>query len=522
VSLGRRWGTALELAYLAMLVSILLFFAWLAVWWRPLHDAHLMLYEGLLMELYGQVPYRDFFEMNPPGTLLLHQWLVSAFGTSDLAFRAIDLSWLAATLLAVVCYMRRWGWSAAVCAACIFGISYLDLGAMHSFQREYLCVLPVTLGLLLAFRCPRWPAWVRAFLLGLLFGAVVTVKPLVGVALPVIFAGLVASGGDDDWSALLRPRLLLPLGLSCGVGLLILPLLCLAYLKAHGALGEFGELVSHYWPLYAQLRGDGSVSAGLFEWGKAASTLEVVFKYRHLALAAVGLFSGLPLLLSARRCDRNEMVVLILLALSLVAYVFLSGKAWTYHGIPLYFVLSLFAGLTMVSLGREAEPRAGRLFKVALLIVLTLLPLRLPKQTARLLAGGTFMVRPEVEAVADYLTEHLEPGDRVQPIDTTKGAVHAMLIAKARLATSFLYDFHFYHHPGQPYVQALRRRMVEELRSSRPRYIVRHTRPWRPHGPNTAARFEELERIIELQYQVVFPGSRLQILERRTPADAAG
>lgn len=520
MSPARRWESALEIAYLAVLVSVLLFFVWLALWWRPLHDAHLMLYEGFLMGQLGQVPYRDFFEMNPPGTLLLHRWLVSAFGTSDLAFRAIDLSWLAATLLAVAFYMRRWGWSAAVCAACIFGLSYLDLGAMHSFQREYLCVLPITLSLLLAFRSPGWPGWARASLIGLLFGGIVTVKPLIGIALPAVLAGLVASEGENDWAALLRPRLLLPLGLSCAAGLLILPLLCGVYLYAHDALGRFGELVRHYWPLYAQLRGDGSVSSGLMEWSKLARTFEVVFKFRHLALAAVGLFSGLPLLVSARRSDRIEVVVLVALALSLLVYVFLSGKIWTYHGIPLYFVLSLFAGLTMISLGREADPRTARVFKIVLLVVLTLLPLRLPRQTARLLAGGTFMVRPEVEAVADYLAEHVGPGDQVQPIDTTKGAVHAMLISKVPLATSFLYDFHFYHHPGDPYIQGLRRRMLEELRSSSPRYIVRHTRPWRPHGPKTAARFEELERLIELQYQLVFPGNRLQILERRPPSGA--
>ena len=33
MSPGRRWGPAPEFAYLAMLASILLFFAWLAVWW---------------------------------------------------------------------------------------------------------------------------------------------------------------------------------------------------------------------------------------------------------------------------------------------------------------------------------------------------------------------------------------------------------------------------------------------------------------------------------------------------------
>jgi len=50
-----------------------------------------------------------------------------------------------------------------------------------------------------------------------------------------------------------------------------------------------------------------------------------------------------------------------------------------------------------------------------------------------------------------------------------------MLMAKARSATPFMYDFHFYHHVQHPYVQGLRRQFVEALRASPPRFIVEVT-----------------------------------------------
>ena len=46
--------------------------------------------------------------------------------------------------------------------------------------------------------------------------------------------------------------------------------------------------------------------------------------------------------------------------------------------------------------------------------------------------------------IAKYLKDHLEPGDTVQPMDWTGAKIlKGMLIARAKVATSFVYDFHF-------------------------------------------------------------------------------
>jgi hypothetical protein len=117
--------------------------------------------------------------------------------------------------------------------------------------------------------------------------------------------------------------------------------------------------------------------------------------------------------------------------------------------------------------------------------------------------------------VAKFLSKHLEPGDTVQPLDWTGGAVHGMLMARARLATRFMYDFIFYHFPSKPYVVRLRQEFIGELTRSRPKYIidVYIDKPW-PTGANTTRKFPELHEFLATHYVPVQGGATYKILQR--------
>ena len=64
--------------------------------WPLIHDAPLFHYVAWLMGQ-GLVPYRDIFDMNLPGVYLLHWAVLATVGAGDLAWRLVDLGWLAAT-----------------------------------------------------------------------------------------------------------------------------------------------------------------------------------------------------------------------------------------------------------------------------------------------------------------------------------------------------------------------------------------------------------------------------------------
>ena len=73
----------------------------------------------------GAVPYRDLFDMNFPGTYLVHLAALRAFGAGDAGWRVFDLAWLAATSLALAAFARPWGWMAAAGSGLFFAVYHL-------------------------------------------------------------------------------------------------------------------------------------------------------------------------------------------------------------------------------------------------------------------------------------------------------------------------------------------------------------------------------------------------------------
>jgi hypothetical protein len=120
------------------------------------------------------------------------------------------------------------------------------------------------------------------------------------------------------------------------------------------------------------------------------------------------------------------------------------------------------------------------------------------------------------DEVGYFLMSQMKPTDTVQPLDWTGGAVHGMLMARAPLATRFMYDFHFYHHVSSPYIRRLRREFIAELRQKQPTFVIQvvEYRPW-PTGGDTTDRFPELQVFLDQYYTPVREGRGYRILSRR-------
>jgi hypothetical protein len=179
--------------------------------------------------------------------------------------------------------------------------------------------------------------------------------------------------------------------------------------------------------------------------------------------------------------------------------------------------MACVVALGWVDLGPGA-PRALRWILPAVTVVAAILMVRPSPALLRQLGGVPVdtPLRSRVEEIASYLEAHLRPGDTVQPLDWTGGAVHAMLIARARLATPFVYDFHFYHHVSTPYVQELRRRFMARLEAAPPRFVIRiETRkPW-VQGEDTTRDFSALQHFLAARYAVGLAGDGYDVLVRR-------
>ena len=500
-------------AVLGALSVLLLALAGLSLQWRMVHDAPLMTYIAYAIGHLYRVPYRDLFDMNMPGTYLCYLALGRATGFSDLGFRVADLGYLVLIGANTWLLLGRFGYRVAWVGVLLFSFTYLCAGSWWSLQREYLLLLPLGAAVTVWAR-PGERSPLRYGVIGALFGLAATIKPqsALGVLVLLGFAWRNVSPG--------RPAMRAWAGkaAACALGVALPLAAAFAWVAHLGGLPAFLDIARHYWPLYGQVSGQQQVLVGSARLHYLLTTwLQVPWDgIRHLWLLplAGGLWAALAL--SPQPPEHRRLVKLLgALAACYAVVPVLSGQFWWYHLLPFLYFQALVCALCLVPAG----PQVRQARRVAPVLALLVFPLQLgvPSEVASQLRTGRPTQLPSLaraDEMAGYLQTHLQPGDTVQPLDWTGGAVHALLLARAPLATSFLYDFHFYHHVSNPYIVSLQERFLRELGQARPRFVVAvWDRPWIV-GPDTADRFPALEHEITAHYRPAARGQGYEIFER--------
>jgi len=498
---------------LVLLGALLLVEAGLSLQWRMVHDAPLMMYMAYGMTHFDYVPYVDFFDMNAPGAHYFNVFVGGVFGYSDSGFRTADLVWLAALIALSWFAMRRFGRSAAFSGVILFGLLYMGAGSDMSLQREYVALVPVAGALLVATSLARLPRTVRWLLVGALFGAAATVKPAMLIGFPAV----VVFGMLDERARVREGRTpgSAPGALLFSVLGLLLPLAATAlHLASIGAFRGFIDIARNYWPLYGALSrthetvGESERAAYLVrEWIRLGG------RAVWLLPAAVGSFAALYRS-KLDRPDTRRALLLVALTVCYCVYPVIAGKFWTYHWLPFSYFVVLLASLTLVDVERQTHLRWVPVLALLLAVGVGVRP---PTEFRAQLSGEEWL-DPRVQRadrLAEFLKENLRPRDTVQPLDWTGGAVHGMLLAEARLATPFVYDFHFYHHVSVDYIQDMRKRFLGELGASPPRYIIQveTMRPW-ISGEDTERRFRALDELVASNYTEAHAGFGYRVYER--------
>jgi hypothetical protein len=483
-----------------------------SLWWRMQLDAPVMLYLSFVKDNFGFVPYHDFFDMNMPGTYQAYSLIGHISGFQDLGFRIVDIFLIGSIITITYSWMKSLGRAVALSGGILFGLAYLRLGPDMSLQREFLALVLITIGLKVS-SLTRLDTRVKNGFVGIIFGLTATIKPQAAIGLVPILALDIA----DTWARVKKERygLLRPF-VSCLIPYatgFIIPLLAMfAYLWSKMAMRDFVDIATNYWPIYANLQ--GAMGLGRLKY-LLGHFMNLGGYQLWLAPGMIGIFVSLYGS-SMIQAQKRRVILLVLLCIFYGIYPVFSGQFWFYHWILfLYFAIQLSA-LCLVSQDESAS-QGRRLFPIAVLLIAIVfslyptgvfldqirgLPLEPPK-------GG------RVDEIAAYLKSNLKPGDLVQPLDWTGGAVHAMLISKAKLATPFLYDFHFYHNISNPYIQSLKKKFIESLKKSHPRFIIRifaEDKPW-SSGIDTTREFLALQELLDQEYWVVSQGKGYNIYE---------
>ncbi len=501
---------------LIILSALLVLMIFISLPWRFQHDSPIMFYISFLMDHFGYVPYRDIFDMNMPGADFAYYFIVKIFGYSDLGIRTADLLILSILLGVNWLWMRKISSRAAWMGSVLFGLAYLNLGAAKSMQREYLVLLPILAGVYLYSSEPKAP-FLRNIAIGFFFGAAATIKPHAAVGLPLIVLleflqmrkNLNISGSKQVW--MFTKHTLFPVAIG-----FCLPLAAVfIYFWATRSFAEFLDMAKNYWPLYAALGGDhkiryGLVRAGyLFENFFALGGLTV-----WLAPAALGSFLALfhsPL----DEKQKQQVILLVGLTICYGIYPVFAGQFWKHHWIPFMFFVIQTSALCLIY-PPVKENLGRRLFPIILLLFAAMQVI--PFAAYKDFFTGQKLAPPEdgrVDQIVQYLAPRLRPEDTIQPLDWVGGAVHAMLILKAPIATPFIYNFYFYHHISNDYIQGLRSKFIEELMESPPRFIidVETGNTASVQGDDTTTDFKELEDLLDKEYRVVNKGNGYIIYE---------
>lgn len=474
-----------------------------------------MMYMAFLMDRFALLPHADFFDMNMLGGYVAYLSIGKLFGYGAAAMRWADLTIFATiaalTMVAFRPFGRLSGWFTTV----LFGILYLRMGPALSLQREYLLLVPVLAAFAIAARFQPARSGLAPLLCGLAIGCAMTIKPPAGImALPLLVFLVRERRALGAPSSVVGDVVAVGAAMVAGIAVPVLAMTgVLAFL---GVLGAFLDILTGYLPLY------GSMNAGhqiVPPAQRVSALLDGWFLFAPQYPWALGAALGAgAFFMGDGRGDTRERRLAGLVVGMAIAFAFypaISGQFWRYHWLPYVYWIVACSSLAFARTESWSDLRAVAV-PVALICLLILDSTRPDRAWGRLLRDHVVIEGTRPAEIAAFLEPRLQPGDTVQAMDwTDAGVVHGLLLARARTATPFLYDFHFYHHVSSDYVRSLRRRFLAALDESDARFLVRGKVGPFPAGPDTSRDFPELDALLGRDYDRVVQQPGYDIYERR-------
>ena len=474
----------------------------------------------------GGVPYRDAWDIKPPGVYYLFWTAFLVFGRSVFSIRLLDLLWTLAAA-AVLCliarrlFSRQAGWASA-----FFFLVFYALGFdfWHAAQADGFGALPVALAFLLALVAEKKSARLLALCSGLLIGIAITFKFTLGAFLVVPLA-LALSARQPLTVRLAR-------GASYLLGCLLAPALVALLMWKAGALRDMIYILFTWNSQYGRIQPMASnllvipYQLGRFHLGGGLLILKLIG-----LLCLVGLADAII----RRRSLPRWWLLPLWWALMLVS-VCVQGKYFAYHWLPVLPPLALLAGLGWAAVVRCAGQLAGgrRAAVIAGLLLILLgvfaqgywthfrRPIayaigRLPAEQylADFTASGQYFSFPADLAVARYLRENSRPN---APIFSWGVDALVYFLADRPPASRFIHDPPLLTPWSPP---ECRKELIRDLTRSQPQFIlVAHNdaQPWvtlwNGDSFSALAQYPELTRLILERYRLVAVIEDFEVWER--------
>jgi hypothetical protein len=374
--------------------------------WRMGIDAPVLMYLANLMVHHGAVPYRDFFDMNLPGTYWAYGLVARTLGVTDLA---VNLANAIAVMAAGSLFYVAFGGPGR--RFLLFGVGLAALliysrGTEFVLQRELLAMAPIAALAALSMRGAGEARTLvlRGGLVGGLLAALVLIKPQF-VLYGVIPVGLL-------WVDAGCPRRRLPVFAATGAAFMAPLGAVVVWLVSNGAWGAFLE-VTRYWQLYGQMTRFHVFMERPERCLAVLDGIRLMVVSPFLAVAGVSLWVAWL----NRAVTKRELVVWAGLLSAALVVPAVSGQFWAYHRLPFFWLSLCSTGYLLCGKTRWAAGTAALLAAAWI----TYAGKNVYRETAE---PSVVRDRNEVpDRFATYLKAHLKPGETVPPIDWADGAL---------------------------------------------------------------------------------------------------
>ncbi len=456
--------------------------------WPLVGDAPLLHYGVLLMD-HGKVPYRQFVEINMPGTYALEWAAIHGLGRGAEGWRAFDFGLMGVCLGAMVVIAWPVDWMIGLYAGTLLALIHLRDGPANTGQRDLMMtamLLVAAAFLLYAMRRERM--WAAACF-GVFAGAATLIKPS-GLLFGVVFAGvMVWRLWGMGWARYLA---------AATAGFAVPVAAAAWWLASRGALVDFVAANRDLVAYHASL---GRRPLGALVVGSFPTLLLLV------AVPAVPLFV-------AEKAWRMwwGRVFGVGAVLGAASYV-VQGKGFPYHRYPTEAFLLLLCGwMLVVGLRTKGWMRWAAVFG--------------------LVAGGLWLGPSSAWIACHYDWRNQEfnqmlEGDlgrlggaaalngKVQCVDMTSGCLNVLYNMDVVQATGYLYDCYLFQPTQTAVSEAYREGFWRAMQANPPEVMVVTDQECfsLEHSWGLPLRWPKFEAMLQSQYRLV---------EQRTPPDRIG
>jgi hypothetical protein len=302
----------------------------------PGRDAQLFHYIAHRL-IAGDVPYRDLFDYNMPGTYWVHMAIISLFGHGDLAFRLTDLAWLSVSAWVVGWMIWPYSRWLALWAAILWFTHHATTGEGFIFQRDFM-IACLALGasaiILHAQESTRYDTKNHLALLaiaGVLAGYAGGIKPSI--------LGLCAAHGMwllATTRGTIKDRLISASAYSAGVALIVGSFAAWIYLR--GGWPYFIDITLNFIPVFRTTFlpfVSGGVLANPTSWSALFAPMAVI------------IWLVLVLLIFFRTHTHPRLWFAFMCTLPCALHVYIQDKGWEYHYYPLYGFAIIYVSFAM-------------------------------------------------------------------------------------------------------------------------------------------------------------------------------